>query len=244
MKNNCPSCGSTVNIGDSFCGVCGTKLTNVTINNMVNNQPSNMMNIQSNTDVNNSTNNYNQGVSAPINNSQKPISQNSTEFIKMNENYDVNQLIDAYIGKNANKFRQNKFSIWMFLFGMYYVVYRKMWLTGIGWFLINFIITLFLGPISSFLSFIVNIILCFNFNKMYLNHAQDEVSKIINSNPSLSSNALMINCSNKGGTSIAAVIILAIIYLGLDVLSNNYIGTNFNNITSIKTIIDQIIGSL
>ena len=53
------------------------------------------------------------------------------------------ELINAYIGINTDKFRNNNFSIYMFLFGFMYLSYRKMWLASFIWLLlINFLIVI------------------------------------------------------------------------------------------------------
>ena len=122
--NNCPNCGSNTNPGDAFCNVCGTNLSlpqNNSLNNpQVNNQIQNSVQIQ--------------GLQ------QMPSSNNT-----IGSQNDMEVLVDAYIGKNADKIKNGKFSFCSFFFGVIYVFYRKMWSVGLKWLVINIII----GGISS-----------------------------------------------------------------------------------------------
>ena len=59
------------------------------------------------------------------------------------------ELLRAYVGKNYDKIVKSPISICSLLFGLFYVLYRKMWLLGVMWFLLMFVANLFLPNFAS-----------------------------------------------------------------------------------------------
>lgn len=116
-------------------------------------------------------------------------------------------LINAYIGKNADKLKNGTFSVNTFFFGSLYVLYRKMWLLGIGWLAVNLIVGAFLEPISNIVSIVLSVVLGLKFKTLYLKHVTEEVNKIKIENNNASREQLMMICANKGGTSVLGVIL-------------------------------------
>ena len=92
-------------------------------------------------------------------------------------------LVDAFMGEKANSFKTGSFSVYAFLFGAIYALYRKMWLVGITWLFIGIISTIFLKTISGIISLVVNLYICYQFNTWYINHAREQVKKIKEENP-------------------------------------------------------------
>jgi len=123
------------------------------------------------------------------------------------------QLIDAYIGKNAEQIKKGGFSIWSFLFGMFYVIYRKMWLLSTVGIVISLVANLFLPTFATYIVGAFGWAVAFQFNKWYLENAKENVEKIKNENFGVSQQNLIEICRKKGGTSIIAVVIAAICYL-------------------------------
>lgn len=196
-KMNCPNCGTNVNSGENFCRACGTSLvTNVFANANIQQQNNMMYNNQSNM-VNN---NYQQN--SVMNNNQSNIVNN----------YSEEELVNAYIGNNANKIKSGKFSWCVFFFGFFYTLYRKMWLLSLIWYLTAFIIIIFL-PSLSVLTYVVNFVICFKFNEIYLKNAKENVNKIKANNLGKNFQELRGICEQKGGTSLAAVVIAILIYV-------------------------------
>ena len=123
------------------------------------------------------------------------------------------QLIDAYIGKNAEKLKKGDFSFCTFLFGNIYIFYRKMWQLGIALFVVSSIVGNFLPSYAYLITLVIDILLAIKFKSMYLKHVKEQVNKIKSSNPNASQNELLNICGKKGGTTLAPVIILFVIYL-------------------------------
>lgn len=195
---NCQNCNSNINQGESFCRVCGTKVQqNVqTIANEVN---QNMQSVQQ--------------ITQTVNNYDQPI-YNNYQYQK-NTRDDNNILIDAYIGKNIDKLKDGKFSFNVLFLGIIYVLYRKMWLLGLLWFISFLIVTLFLPSFSYILALAANVIIAINFKKWYLKHVEEKVEKIKLENQDKTQEQLIMICSQKGGTTIWPIAAFVIFYIML-----------------------------
>lgn len=196
---NCPNCGSLNSEGSMVCGNCGMNL---------------LMNNNTNDSINNNNINNN---SSEVNNSVViETNQNingTPAYEEIGENYTMESnaafsnedlLVDIFIGQNANKIKNSKFSIWAFLFGVMYVLYRKMYklfaiLFGIS--LITSLIFVFLklNIFSLIVGGIISIFLGIKFNDLYLKYVSNEINKIRSSN----NDDQEINniCKKKGGVS-------------------------------------------
>ena len=129
------------------------------------------------------------------------------------------ELIDAYIGPNATKLKNGTFSANTFFFGIFYILYRKMWIMGILLFVVNQIVEFCLPSFSFVISLTLNIIISIEFKKIYLKHVIDEVNKIKQENPNISQDQLLQICKKKGGISILSILILGLLYVILVIFS-------------------------
>lgn len=219
--NNCPNCGSNVNLGEAFCRVCGTKMP-VPQNNLSNNtqQPQQVNNVNTGFQQSQQMNNQNvnfqqQNMNSTLQGFQQPQNNGYVNNGMPQNNYINNEdLIDSYIGKNADKLKNGGFSVNTFFFGSLYVLYRKMWLLGFIWLAVNMIANMFLESIASVITIAANIIISMQFKKFYLKHVEEQVDKIKAENPGKTKEQLMMICSQKGGTTLVPVII-AIIFYGI-----------------------------
>lgn len=136
-----------------------------------------------------------------------------------NNNINDDELIDAYIGPNATKLKNGTFSANTFFFGIFYILYRKMWIMGILLFVVNQIVEFCLPSFSFVISLTLNIIISIEFKKIYLKHVIDEVNKIKQENPNVSQDQLLQICKKKGGISILSILILGLLYVILVIFS-------------------------
>lgn len=204
---NCPKCGSNVNQGETFCRVCGAKIVSQSV----------QQNQMWQTPVaNQQVHAQNQYVSQ-----QQPIMNNNVGYGTSNYSSYSNDedLINAYIGKNADKLKNGGFSVNTFFFGKIYVLYRKMWMLGIVWFLASMIISLFLSSLSSVLTLAANIFISTQFKKWYLKQVEEKVAKIKAENSTASHEQLLMICTQKGGTTIIPIIIFVILYIAIFVIA-------------------------
>lgn len=242
--NSCPNCGSNVNQGEAFCRVCGTRLI-LPQNNIANNQqPFQEINNQNVSNVQQSVNNQNLGVNPTLQGLQQ--SQNNAGY--QNNMISDDNLIDAYIGKNADKLKTGNFSASTFIFGYLYVLYRKMWLLGFIWVAASIVANMFLPSIAKYVVYFINIVISIQFKKIYLKHVKEQIDKIKIENPGKTNEQLMMLCSQKGGTTLVPVILVIILYailISLVILgsSDEVGGGNINN-TPTTTGSSETIGDL
>ena len=136
------------------------------------------------------------------------------------------ELVDAYLGPKAIKFRTGKFNVPAFFFTYLYLAYRKMLLASlicsvvsagyIGFALRNIEITnengINVGTVNLTPILIVGVILGIMFNKLYVGNAYKKVEKIKASNPGADFMTLKQICAKKGGGGIGSLILGWLIY--------------------------------
>ena len=204
---NCQNCNAQLNPGQTFCHVCG--------------QPVNSTQAQYNQN-NQQLQNRIQPDNTQINISNQPIINNNSNTINTQQNNNYNQtymnnysdenLINAYIGKNAEKLKQGGFSINTFFFGTLYVLYRKMWLLGLLWMVGGILVSSILGNFGYIILIAANILISVQFKKWYLEHVRKKVQKIKMDNNGASQEQLVMLCNKKGGTTILPIVIFVILY--------------------------------
>lgn len=117
-----------------------------------------------------------------------------------------NDLLRSFIGKNYDKITTKPFNFAGFFFTTGYMFYRKMFLYGILWFIINLIIINLIEQSKQFfVTLILNIVVGFFVNKLYLYYANKKISKIKLKNSQKEFNELKEICASKGGTSLGKV---------------------------------------
>lgn len=211
----CKNCGKVLNQGELFCTNCGVKAENEnnifggnTLNQNISTQTmSNVNNLDNSVNVEQQT--FAQPFvdnNATINNVYQQPQKNFQSIIQNHQdlNTDIDQeLKKAYIGKNAEKIlKGHGGSAWLFLFGSTYLLYRKLYLYGFLYFLISLLLSYFN---LFYVAFIIQIVLCFLFYKIYLNYVDKKVFYIKKSNPNLSFDDLKEKCRKQGGVSYAMV---------------------------------------
>ncbi len=152
---------------------------------------------------------------------------NTTNNIAECQNVDFDkELINAYIGKKADtmydKTKNGGFSIFGFLFGFGYFVYRKMYLIVIVTTLIFTVISYICSHISNsallneFWSSLLSILSSVMFYPSYKWDITRKLRKIKQENPNASKEQLLNLAQQKGGVSVIGVIIyIIIVFLAL-----------------------------
>lgn len=143
-------------------------------------------------------------------------SNNIHKDVKEKAKPDLEQI---YLNTNKENFCKDKINIWSFLFGPYYLLYRKMYLYGIIWLLLNFFVGIFT---SNWISFLFYIVLAFyfalEFNFLYQKKMEDDLKQV----NKLDKNNQVDFCKRKGGTTILPIIITLIISFFLHSLIETY----------------------
>lgn len=124
-------------------------------------------------------------------------------------------LLEEYIGKNYKKISKRKFNLAALFLSSLYLFYRKMTLLGIIISILAIIldiIGLVINPILILiLNLIVSLILCFMFNKLYIDNAKKSIDKIKKKYTNKSISEIKEICKKNGGTSIAFAIVFSLI---------------------------------
>lgn len=124
-------------------------------------------------------------------------------------------LLEEYIGKNYEKISKRKFNLAALFLSSLYLFYRKMTLLGIIISILAIIldiIGLVINPILILiLNLIVSLILCFMFNKLYIDNAKKSIDKIKKKYTNKSISEIKEICKKNGGTSIAFAIVFSLI---------------------------------
>lgn len=135
----------------------------------------------------------------------KPVQQ----ILENTEADNEEVLINTYIGKNADQLRSG-FSFCCFFLGVFYPLYRKMWLFSAIWYAMNYLIAI-IFPEIDFISRIINLIAAIVFKELYMNTVRKRVNKIKNNNPGKSQEELIAICARKGGPTILGPILGALV---------------------------------
>ncbi len=169
---------------------------------------------------------------------QNPVDQKEVDR-KLQNQKEFDELVQIYIGDKYYNFRKGKFSLWAFLFGPLYFLYRKLYAVAIIIYIIIFAISGFftfttqgrlyelqnirnisaLKGLSTYIIIYYSLILIFRlflgiiFKKFYFNEVVERIGKIKQNNPDLGFNQLTQLVKQKGGTNILAPIIVLLLPL-------------------------------
>lgn len=117
-----------------------------------------------------------------------------------NTSFDDEELLKAFIGKNYDKISTQSFNLAGLIFTSFYMIYRKMFLFGLLFFIISLVV---FSAISNFLVAIgFSLLVGFLFNKLYLWYAKRKIAKIKIKNADKTADEIKEICKNKGGTSV------------------------------------------
>lgn len=210
---NCFKCGTEIAEETLFCRGCGTRLIN---DGQINNAMS-----STRLDINQTSNN------------------NAFRNHVTSQNICDEELIKLFIGERSDKILNLKGgSIWAFLSGPSYLVYRKLYLYGIIWLILSFFI-------PSGINYILLFVVAFSFKKIYLSHVKKNVDKIKQENMDKEELEIKNICRKKGGTNAfgwALCIVLALITNLYPALNSDYNANadNSNEKLNINTNVNSI----
>ncbi len=162
-------------------------------------------------------------------NASKP---NEGGTFTQNEDVVEDELYEAYIGKRYKKFKKRKFSFAAFLFGPFYLMYRKLYMRGIFIYLLMCFLAIYIWKVQELnyiiigaIYFVIALLLGLTTNKRYMNKATNQILNLKSSNPKASNENLINQCKSIGGTSFASVIVIVIVFAIASYLLSLYIFT-------------------
>jgi len=132
-------------------------------------------------------------------------SQDRNTIITNNIGNTDDTLLQEFIGPQYYSITKTKFHVFTFLFGPYYLLYRKMYKVSLLWLLGALALSLFISDLSYVYSVVMCVVMSLNFKKIYPNHAKKKIEEIKRQNPNASIDVLINLCREKGGVSVGAV---------------------------------------
>ncbi len=229
--------------------------TNISNNNQYNNE-----NFQSNnqqySNINNTTNNFDTIIDSnsqvfnnainisPINQSNNEATSsyknnhnNKSSNISLNPNitdFHRRNLLMAFVGFKYEKFCKEKFNVCALIFAEYYLFYRRMTTLGLIFLLIRSACFILSKPLYSI---IINVILAFSFNKLYLYHAKRKILSLEKRNKNANYETLRNLTLSAGGTkpssavfALSANVIISIITIVVMSISGGTLNGKLPNI--------------
>ena len=129
--------------------------------------------------------------------------------------YDNEDCLESYIGEDYNIIKNKNFNIYAFLLSWAYVLYRKLYLTGIiGLFII--IPLLLKSNVLAIVYLIISMVLLgLFFNKYYLFVAKKKIERLIATSDDTDRFKMVNICGKKGGVSIVKALIVYLLFLVL-----------------------------
>lgn len=124
-----------------------------------------------------------------------------------------NELVRSFVGVNYQNIAMSSFNFWSGFFGPMYFFYRKMYLYGFIVAIINVLLML-LMLVNPFVylgaSSVEFILICLLTNSLYLGFANNQVVKIVATNPNANQYELQKICQSKGGTNLLVAILISV----------------------------------
>jgi hypothetical protein len=214
----CKKCGKRLKENEKFCTICGYYNDGKDDNDW-NNEPEEEMDL---------LNDEEKTEQEQINESVEEFSlkadssgTKSDEFFYKNEKF-----LEAYIGEDYKLIKKNWFNIYAFILNWMYILYRKMYITGILGLVITGIVLLKFQSI-----FLIYVVICMcalglSFNKIYILTSKYKVERLLKKYEGSDEFTLESICQKKGGVNyVYALIIyfsfLVVIFFNLVTISYN-----------------------
>lgn len=149
----------------------------------------------------------------PVTQSNNQIPQQTQPLVEKVPEISDDELLMSFIGPNYEKITTKPINFSGLFFSSFYMFYRKMFLYGLIFFLIQFALMNIID--NAILNIIPNILVGLFINKLYVSNAIKKVQKIKSENPIADYNTLNKICSSKGGTSTGQLILGTIVSVSL-----------------------------
>lgn len=144
----------------------------------------------------------------------------------INYEFEEEKDIEAYIGEDYRIIKKSPFNIWAFLLNWMYVLYRKLYITGILGLTIALILVLFSSKYIIIYLIISMVILGFIFNPYYIFVIKQRIKRLEKTHEGSDSYTFTKICEEKGGVNIPIALIIYFIFLVIIIVSS--VGFNFS----------------
>ena len=143
--------------------------------------------------------------------------KNELPYNKNDDDYDdlEEKFLRAYIGEDYEKIRNKNFNLLAAILNWAYVLYRKLYVTGIFGLLLTEIVILKYPKFAIFYAIFVVLLLGFGFNKYYLFFSKLAIKKQKNRFEGSDDYSMEKILSRKGGVNVILTLIIYLIFLGI-----------------------------
>lgn len=146
--------------------------------------------------------------------------------------------LETFIGEKINYFREKDVNIFFFIFGPFYYLYRKMYISGIIYLLFQLILLFFLGNLifknTLIILFLFNFLLSIKVNKKYLKFAEEKVSHIKKRYDDFTDEQILMICKKVGFPDYLMVLLAIIVSTFLILFSLLFRNSYINFIKDLK----------
>lgn len=212
----CPTCGNGISRKEKFCGVCGTYVGD-TSSEAWNEEDVNSFGEEEQVDEidENEDKEFDKILEEKSpKKKEKLISvRDSSGTRKSQYSYENENLLESYIGEDYKLIKKSFFNIWAFLFNWMYVLYRKMYLTGIIGLILSWVVVVFFRQYIWIYLLVVSILLGLIFSPYYIAISKKKVEKIKEEHMNEDDFTLSSICKSKGGVRVLPALLLYGIFL-------------------------------
>jgi len=145
--------------------------------------------------------------------SEKIAIKDSSGTKKTEYSYENEDLLEAYIGEDYKIIKKMPFNFWAFLLNWMYLLYRKLYITGIIGLIISWIVVKFFRPYLLYYIGGVMILLGLFFNKYYIAVAKERVERIKEKSGEEDRYVLASLCTEKGGVNVVSALLIYLVFL-------------------------------
>ena len=127
--------------------------------------------------------------------------------------YENEDLLEAYIGEDYKIIKKMPINIWAFLLNWMYLLYRKLYITGIAGLILSWLVVYFFKDYFLIYLGIIMVVLCFAFNKYYIFIAKQRVERILAKAEGEDRFNIANTCMKKGGVNVLNALIIYTVFL-------------------------------
>ena len=183
----CKKCGKRIKKGDLFCNVCGYYNGEVENNDW--------------------DTNFEEVTAEDFKEKRKP-GEKEEEFYYENED-----LLEAYIGEDYKIIKKWPFNVYAFFLNFVYLLYRKLYITGVIGLIITTIVILFFRSILIPYIIIMMLLLGFGFNYYYVFVSKKKIEKIMSDYEGSDKFSLQNICEEKGGVNVLFALLIYLVFI-------------------------------
>lgn len=146
--------------------------------------------------------------------------------------------LETFIGEKINYFREKDVNLFFCIFGPFYYLYRKMYISGIIYLIFQLILLFFLGNLilknTLITLFLINFLLAIKVNKKYLKFAEEKIYHIKKRYDDFTNEQILMICKKVGSPDYLMVLLAIIVSAFLISFNLLFKDTYINFIKNLK----------